>query len=122
MSFSPGSPEIHSPVSSAKFFLCIGQLTFRVPFSSSPTKPCDSTKARLCGHIFCVAYHLVRLCVLNTASCTSPYRMTSPPFSGKDSTREIFTHVLTFICVSGSLDNSDCSDSGNSLGQSAGRR
>jgi hypothetical protein len=50
------SSSKHSPVFKLKFFLCSGHATLGKP-SLLPMMPCDSTRARLCGHTFWVAYH-----------------------------------------------------------------
>jgi hypothetical protein len=55
------------PESSANVFLCTGHATLGAP-DLSPIKPRLNAIVRLCGHIFCVAYHSPRLAKLKTAS------------------------------------------------------
>mmetsp|Transcript_7111 Transcript_7111/g.14039 ORF Transcript_7111/g.14039 Transcript_7111/m.14039 type:complete len:201 (-) Transcript_7111:2756-3358(-) len=108
------------PSSRLNCFLCKGQATLGVP-AESPTKPCERTKACLCGHMFCVQYHSPRAALLKTANWVSLYKIAVPTFGAKSETLPTSTQDF--------WDLAKISPSGvfhmvwgcPSLGQSAGR-
>src|SRR5687767_2775412 len=87
------SPCSDSPLSREKVLLCNGQAIFGTP-AASPTIPRERTKAFLCGHMFCVAYHPPREAKLKTAICTCPCLIVAPPSLGKSQTLPTWTQLV----------------------------
>mmetsp|Transcript_25710 Transcript_25710/g.102603 ORF Transcript_25710/g.102603 Transcript_25710/m.102603 type:complete len:216 (+) Transcript_25710:2310-2957(+) len=114
-------PSSCLPSASANCFLWSGQAILSVVPPVTPTTPCASTKACLCGHMFCVANHSPAL-VRNTASCDSPYRTGVPRPTGKSAAGPTSTHEVCERAKTASSGARQLVCGAPSAGQSTGRR